>query len=74
MGVNVLKRSVVSQFIKQGEYLDMPNLMLRLVEAGHRVGTYRADCSWLDIGRVDDYQTAIELFEARKADFLPSEG
>jgi|SRR6188768_1727689 len=73
MGVNVLKRSVVSRFIEQGEYLDMPNLMIRLVEAGHRVGTYRADCSWLDIGRVDDYQAAVELFEARKADFLPSE-
>jgi len=74
MGVNVLKRGVVKQFIKQGEYLDMPTLMVRLVEAGHRVGTYRADCSWLDIGRMDDYQTAVDLFEARKADFLPTDG
>ncbi|HWZ87299.1 MAG TPA: sugar phosphate nucleotidyltransferase [Polyangiaceae bacterium] len=72
MGVNVLKRDVVSQFIRQHEYLDMPDLMMRLVEAGHRVGTYRADCAWLDIGRMDDYQTAIDLFEQRKSDFLPS--
>jgi len=72
MGVNMLKRDVVSQFIRQNEYLDMPDLMMRLVEAGHRVGTYRADCAWLDIGRMDDYQTAVDLFEQRKSDFLPS--
>jgi NDP-mannose synthase len=71
MGVNVLKRSVVAQFIRQNEYLDMPDLMMRLVQAGHRVGTFRADCSWLDIGRMDDYQTAVDLFEQRKQDFLP---
>lgn len=71
MGVNVLKRSVVAQFIRAGEYLDMPDLLQRLVQAGHRVGTYRAQCSWLDIGRVDDYQAAVELFEQRKSDFLP---
>jgi NDP-sugar pyrophosphorylase family protein len=71
MGVNVLKRSVVAQFIRQNEYLDMPDLMMRLVQAGHRVGTFRADCSWLDIGRLDDYQTAVDLFEQRKQDFLP---
>lgn len=71
MGVNVLKRSVVSQFIKPNEHLDMPDLLMRLVQAGHRVGTFRADCSWLDIGRMDDYQTAVELFEQRRDDFLP---
>lgn len=73
MGVNVLKREIVSQFIRQNEYLDMPDLLMRLVQAGHRVGTFRADCSWLDIGRLDDYQTAVDLFEQRKQDFLPSE-
>ncbi len=72
MGVNMLKRSVVSQFIRENEYLDMPDLLMRLVEAKHRVGTFRADCSWLDIGRLDDYQTAIDLFEQKKSDFLPS--
>jgi NDP-sugar pyrophosphorylase family protein len=71
MGVNVLKRAVVSQFIRHNEYLDMPDLLMRLVQAGHRVGTSRSECSWLDIGRVDDYQTAIELFEQRRDDFLP---
>jgi len=74
MGVNVLKRSVVSQFIRANEHLDMPDLMMRLVHAGHRVGTFRADCSWLDIGRLDDYQAAIDLFEQRKSDFLPAGG
>ena len=74
MGVNVLKRAVVSQFIRQNEYLDMPDLLMRLVRAGHPFGTLRTDCSWLDIGRVDDYQTAVELFEQRRDDFLPPTG
>lgn len=71
MGVNVLKRSVVAQHVQPNQYLDMPDLLMRLVGAGHRVGSYRSDCIWLDIGRIDDYQAAGELFEERKADFLP---
>ena len=71
MGVNMLKRAAVREFIKPNEYLDMPDLLMRLVKAGHRVGTHRAACSWLDIGRMDDYQAAVDLFEQRKSDFLP---
>jgi NDP-sugar pyrophosphorylase family protein len=71
MGVNVLNPDKVRPFLKAGEYLDIPQLMLKLRDAGQRVRCFRSPCYWLDIGRLDDYQTANEIFESRKAEFLP---
>jgi NDP-mannose synthase len=71
MGVNVLDPAVVRPFLKAGEYLDIPQLMMNLRAAGKRVHCFRSPCYWLDIGRIDDYQTANEIFESRKAEFLP---
>jgi NDP-mannose synthase len=39
---------------------------------GHSIHCYRQPCYWLDIGRHDDYATANEIFEARRAAFLGS--
>ena len=43
---------------------------------GQPVHCFRQPCYWLDIGRHDDYATANEIFEARRAQFLgePSPG
>lgn len=71
MGVNCLKAAVVKSYIAEGQYLDMPDLLLSLVDAGHDVLGYRSDCFWLDIGRPDDYELASEEFAARKLEFLP---
>jgi NDP-sugar pyrophosphorylase family protein len=48
----------------------MPDLISRLHAAGGRVGCYREDCYWLDIGRMDDYATAQDQFERNAAMFL----
>jgi NDP-sugar pyrophosphorylase family protein len=45
---------------------------MRLKEAGRRVWTYRSACEWLDIGRPDDYERAVEEFERSKAVYLPN--
>jgi NDP-mannose synthase len=71
MGVNVLNAEVLREVLIPGQYLDIPDLMLRLKSLGKRVACYREDCYWLDIGRVDDYQIASDIFEARRAEFLP---
>ena len=71
MGVNVFNVEAVRPFLKAGEYLDIPQLMMNLKDAGRAVHCFRSSCYWLDIGRVDDYQTASEIFESRKAEFLP---
>jgi NDP-sugar pyrophosphorylase family protein len=70
MGVNVLEPAALD-LIQRGESLGMPDLMLRLREAGHRVLTYSAPCLWLDIGRMEDYEAALQTFESRRAEFLP---
>ena len=70
MGVNVLNVPTVRKFLVPGKYLDLPDLMIALQSAGHLVHCYQEACYWLDIGRIDDYQTANEIFESRKAEFL----
>lgn len=72
MGINALDRRAL-RFIRPGEALGMPDLILRLVRAGQRVLAYRSRAQWLDIGRPDDYQAAQDLFAspARRARYLP---
>ena len=72
MGVNVLNSEIVSCLVKEGEYLDMPDLMLLIKKEGHDVFCYQEDCFWLDMGRPEDYEKATEAFEERKRDFLPN--
>jgi NDP-mannose synthase len=49
-------------FIEDGQYLDLPDLVLRLIAAGEKVGSYLFSGYWLDIGRPDDYERAISEF------------
>ena len=73
MGVNVLEPRALGH-IQEGESLGMPDLLLRLKAAGEKVIAYDAPCEWLDIGRMDDYEQALEIFERRRGDFLPGNG
>jgi NDP-sugar pyrophosphorylase family protein len=57
--------------IKDGETLDFPDLVMRLVEAGEEVRAWKSDDYWLDIGRHDDYEAALEEFEQVKSRLLP---
>jgi len=70
MGINILNVASIRPFVTPGEYQDIPDLMTKLRDNGSKVFCYREPCYWLDIGRMDDYQTATEIFEARKEEFL----
>jgi len=72
MGVYIYRPEVLS-FIKKNEYLDFPDLVLRLLENGEKVVSYPNDCFWMDIGRPEDYIMAQEKFEKMKNIFLPGE-
>ena len=61
MGVYVLEPSLLG-LIEAGVYLDFPDLVLRALAAGERVGSYSYDGLWLDIGRHEDYERAIAEF------------
>lgn len=70
MGVNILNKKSISDIVKVGMYLDIPDLMMQLKSNGKIVNCYREECDWLDIGRVDDYQLAVDLFERDKSRFV----
>ncbi|MBI4665161.1 MAG: NTP transferase domain-containing protein [Nitrospinae bacterium] len=72
MGVNVLSRDKVLPHLPVNQRMDIPELMMKLHEAGEPVMLHHEPCFWLDIGRVDDYQAATEIFESRKAEFFPN--
>lgn len=61
MGIYVYEPKAL-QWIRPGEPLDLPELVLKLIKAGEPVCAYPSHCQWLDIGRPDDYRQAQELF------------
>lgn len=62
MGINILNRNAVS-YVKKGETIGMPELMLRLKAKKECVMCYQEKCKWLDIGRPDDYELAQQEIE-----------
>jgi NDP-sugar pyrophosphorylase family protein len=72
MGVYVLSRACCA-LIGDDEALGMPDLLLRVIDGGGRVFCAQEPCSWLDIGRVDDYEEAQRRFDADRQRFLPDE-
>jgi NDP-sugar pyrophosphorylase family protein len=65
MGVYVFEPEVLN-YIPKGQYLDFPDLVHMLLEAGKRVMGFPYDGYWQDLGRPDDYQQAWEDFEGLK--------
>jgi NDP-mannose synthase len=63
MGIYVFEPRVLS-YIAKNQYLDFPDLVLRLIQKGERVIGYPFDGYWQDLGRADDYEQAVAEFEA----------
>jgi len=72
MGIYVFEPRVLN-YIPYGQYLDFPNLVQILIQAGERVVGYSFDGYWQDLGRPDDYENASHDFENMRADFLGEE-
>lgn len=60
----------VLKYVERGKRLDLPELILRLIHAGEKVNIYNFDGYWLDIGRHDDYDSAVQEFSAHRNEFL----
>ena len=69
MGIYMMNRSVLP-LLKRGQRKDLPDLVTQAHDSHLKVAAYRGDYFWLDIGRRDDYETANEIFESRKGEFL----
>jgi NDP-sugar pyrophosphorylase family protein len=72
MGVYVAEPKVL-EYIEPEAYLDVPDLVLRLLEAGEQVGSYVYEGYWRDIGRHEDYERAIEEYDELKELLLPGD-
>ena len=72
MGVYAFSPRVMN-YVTPGERLDFPDLIRRLLDAGEVVRAYRSKCYWLDIGRHDDYEQALDEFERMRHRLLPGE-
>jgi NDP-sugar pyrophosphorylase family protein len=65
MGVNALSPGAL-EHIAPGEALGMPDLMLRLRDAGDIVRVVRHEGYWLDIGRPEDLERAQVDFDEHR--------
>jgi len=62
MGIYVLEPSVLSEIPPEGPF-DLPDLVKRLLAKDLPVGAFVHEGLWLDIGRHEDYENAVELWE-----------
>jgi NDP-sugar pyrophosphorylase family protein len=69
-GIYVFQPDVLRSIPRQ-QRMDLPELILKLLEAGQQVATYPFAGMWLDIGRHDDYERAVQDFEQHRTEFLP---
>lgn len=69
MGIYVFEPRVLD-FIAVNRYMDFPDLVLRLIDAGERVCGYPFDGYWQDLGRPDDYEQAVADFEGLREQIL----
>ncbi|WGD56694.1 sugar phosphate nucleotidyltransferase [Bradyrhizobium sp. CB1650] len=70
MGVYILQREAVRPHVSNVDYLDMPNLLLKINGNNGNVVCYQDNCVWLDIGRPDDFALAQKMFEEDREAFL----
>src|SRR5439155_15307088 len=70
MGVYLYSPKAI-QAIESGEHLDLPDLVLRLLDRGETVLAFRSDCYWLDIGCREDYERAQAEFPGLSHLLLP---
>ena len=69
MGIYLFEPEIL-KYIPANQRLDLPELVIKLMQDGEKVNVFNFDGYWLDIGRHDDYERAIEEFAAYRADFL----
>ena len=72
-GIYVMNRTV-KDFLPKNERFDMPDLILDLNRKEKKIHCYTKNFEWLDIGRVEDYQFANEIFEKNKDKYIKKDG
>ena len=71
MGIYVFEPAVLN-YIDRNQYLDIPDLIKKLIAADERIVEYEFNGYWEDLGRPDDYARASKDFEDKREEFLPN--
>jgi NDP-sugar pyrophosphorylase family protein len=72
MGIYVFEPKVLS-YIPYNQYLDLPDLVKKMLSAGEKVAGFPYSGYWQDLGRPDDYEHATQDFEKMRISFLPED-
>ena len=72
MGIYIFEPEVLN-YIPHEQYMDFPDLVLKLIQTGNTVTGYPFAGYWQDLGRLDDYSQATADFDAMRSQFLPEE-
>jgi NDP-mannose synthase len=71
MGIYVMEPEVL-EHIPKNEYFDFPHLVDTMLDAGLRIGAYRYEGLWFDIGRQEDYEQAVAAWSTSENDIEES--
>ena len=69
MGIYMVSKEAV-EYIPENTFYGFDHLMLDLMKNGKKAKVKKFNGYWLDIGRPDDYEVAIDMFENNPAQFL----
>ena len=61
-GIYVMKPEIFKFFPKQPEYFGMDKLIVNMINENRLVTKYELNEYWLDIGRLNDYEKAQEIY------------
>lgn len=62
VGIHLMQPDVLN-YIEPGEYLDVPDLIMRLIRCGKKVQGFIVNGLWLHLSRPDDFESANENWE-----------
>jgi NDP-sugar pyrophosphorylase family protein len=68
MGVYVFQQRVVGLIPQR--HFDFPELVAAVLQRGWPVHAHRSSDFWVDIGRIDDYELALERFDELRGELL----
>jgi NDP-sugar pyrophosphorylase family protein len=70
MGIYVFKIDIL-KYINRNKYMNLPDLIKILIAKKEKINSYIFRGKWLDIGRPEDYEEAVEIFKKNHKLFLP---
>lgn len=72
MGIYIFNKKIID-LIPKNEKMDLPSLILKAHKLKYIIQCFHDNYYWLDIGRVEDYEQAVKIFEEKRKTFLPND-